>query len=220
MNTPTILIINLVILLVLGLIARTVKSDPIARGGINFSYSASDLIIMAVLGVLSSVINTYLRNIWYAANMANPIYGAMFQGTFMWAYILAYLLIRKSGVMFIVALLDAALEALFGNVAGFGTFGWGLTQGLAAEIVMWFCSYGQSGWFVICLAAAAASQFGTFWSFILFKESAGWSSLKDYLFVTPISLISGFIVSGLVGLGLAKMIENTGLLPRTRRGTQ
>jgi ABC-type thiamin/hydroxymethylpyrimidine transport system permease subunit len=211
MNIPTILIINLVILFVLGLIARTVKSDPTVRGGINVSYSTSDLVIMAVLGVLSSVINTYLRNLWYAANITNPIYGAIFQGAFIWAYILAYLLIRKSGVMLIVALLDAALEVLFGNVAGFGTFGWGLTQGLAAEIVMWFCNYGQFGWLVICLAAAAASQFGTFWSFILFNESAGRSSLKDYLLAAPVNMISGFLVSGLVGFGLARMIENTGL---------
>jgi len=61
MNTPTILIINLVILVVLGLIARTVKSDPTARGGFNFNYSTSDLVIMAVLGALAGVINTWMR---------------------------------------------------------------------------------------------------------------------------------------------------------------
>jgi energy-coupling factor transport system permease protein len=216
-NIPTMLIINLVILGVLGLIARMVRSDPAVQGGINFNYSISDLVIMAVLGVLSGVINTYLRNLWYAANIMNPIYGAIFQGVFIWAYILAYLLIRKSGVMLIVALLDTALEALLGNVAGLGTLGWGLTQGLAAEVVMWFCNYGQFGWLVVCLAAGAASQFGTFWSLILFQESDGWSSLRDYLVASLINMLSGFIVSGLVGFGLAKMIENSGLLRATRR---
>jgi ABC-type thiamin/hydroxymethylpyrimidine transport system permease subunit len=220
MNTPTILIINLVILTVLGLIARMVKPDPTARGGINFSYSTADLVIMAVLGILSGVINTYLRNLWYAANITNPIYGAILQGTFVWAYILAYLLIRKSGVMLIVAFLDTALEALLGNVAGLGALGWGLTQGLGVEVIIWFSNYRHFGWLVSCLAAAAASQFGTFWSFILFKESAGWGSLKDYLFAAPINMISGFMVSGLVGFSLAKIIQNTGLLGATHREAQ
>jgi len=213
MNTPTILIINIVILVVLGLIAKAVKSDPTGKGGFNFNYSTSDLVIMAVLGALSGTINTFLGNAWYAANITNPIYGAIFQGTFVWAYILGFILIRKSGSMLIIAVVDTAVEALLGNVAGLGTLGWGITQGLAAEVVMWFCNYGKFGWLVLCLAAAAASQVGTFWSFVLF----GWSSLQDYLIAAPINMIAGFIISGFVGIGLGKMIENTGLLRATRQ---
>jgi len=213
MNTPTILLINLGILAVIGLIARTVKSEPTGKGGFNFNYSTSDLVIMAVLGALSGTINQYLGNVWYAANIVNPIYGAIFQGTFVWAYILAYLLVRKSGSMLIVALVDTAVEALLGNQAGLSTLGWGLTQGLAAEIVMWFCNYGKFGWLVLCLAAAAASQVGTFWTFVLYQ----WSSLRDYLIAAPINLVAGFIISGLIGFGLGKMIENTNLLRATRR---
>jgi ABC-type thiamin/hydroxymethylpyrimidine transport system permease subunit len=41
--------------------------------------------------------------------------------------------------------------------------------------------------------------------------------LNDYLIAAPINLISGFIFSGLLGFGLGKMIENTGLLRATRR---
>lgn len=213
MNWPTILIINLVILVVLGLIARVVKSDPTGKGGFNFNYTTSDLVIMAVLGALSGSINTFLGNAWYAANITNPIAGAFFQGTFVWAYILGYLLIRKSGTMLIIAVVDTAAEALLGNQAGLTTLGWGVSQGLAAEVVMWFCNYGKFGWLVLCLAAAAASQFGTFWSFILY----GWTSLTDYLIAAPINMISGFIVSGLVGFGLGKTIESTGLIRATRR---
>jgi len=213
MSTPVILGINIVIVVVLGLIAKAVKSDPTGKGGFNFNYSTSDLVIMAVLGALSGTINQYLGNVWYAANIVNPIYGAIFQGTFVWAYILAFLLVRKSGAMLIVALVDTAVEALLGNQAGLSTLGWGLTQGLAAEIVMWFCNYGKFGWLALCLAAAGASQFGTVWSFILY----GWSSLQDYLKAAPINMVSGFVISGLIGFGLGKMIENTNLLRATRR---
>ncbi|MEP7133639.1 MAG: ECF transporter S component [Chloroflexota bacterium] len=213
MSTPVILGINLVILVVLGLVAKAIQSNPTGKGGFNFNYSTSDLVIMAVLGALAGVINTWMGNVWYAANTVSPIYGAALQGTFMWAYILAYFLVRKSGSMLIIGIIEAGVEALLGNQAGLSTLGWGITQGLGAEVVMWLCNYGKFGWLALGLAGAGASQFGTVWSFILY----GWSSLNDYLIAAPINLISGFIFSGLLGWGLGKMIENTGLLRATRR---
>ena len=213
MSTPVILGINLVILVVLGLVAKAVSSNPTGKGGFNFNYSTSDLVIMAVLGALAGVINTWMGNVWYAANTVSPIYGAALQGTFMWAYILAYFLVRKSGSMLIIGIIEAGVEALLGNQAGLSTLGWGITQGIGAEVVMWLCNYGKFGWLALGLAGAGASQFGTVWSFILY----GWSSLNDYLIAAPINLISGFIFSGLLGFGLGKMIENTGLLRATRR---
>jgi energy-coupling factor transport system substrate-specific component len=213
MSTPVILGINIVILVVLGLVAKAVSSNPTGKGGFNFNYSTSDLVIMAVLGALAGVINTWMGNVWYAANTVSPIYGAALQGTFMWAYILAYFLVRKSGSMLIIGVIEAGVEALLGNQAGLSTLGWGITQGIGAEVVMWLCNYGKFGWLALGLAGAGASQFGTLWSFILY----GWSSLTDYLIAAPINLISGFIFSGLLGWGLGKMIENTGLLRATRR---
>jgi energy-coupling factor transport system substrate-specific component len=215
MSTPVILGINLVILVVLGLVAKAVSSNPTGKGGFNFNYSTSDLVIMAVLGALAGVINTWMGNVWYAANTVSPIYGAALQGTFMWAYILAYFLVRKSGSMLIIGIIEAGVEALLGNQAGLSTLGWGVTQGIGAEVVMWLCNYGKFGWLALGLAGAGASQFGTLWSFILY----GWSSLNDYLIAAPINLVSGFIFSGLLGWGLGKTIENTGLLRATRHDT-
>lgn len=216
MSTPVILVINIVILVVLGLVVKTVKSDPTAKGGFNFNYTTSDLVIMAVLGALAGVINTWMGNVWYAANTVSPIYGAALQGTFMWAYILAYFLVRKSGSMLIIGIIEASVEALLGNQAGLSTLGWGITQGIGAEVVMAFCMYTKFGWLALGLAGAGASQFGTVWSFILY----GWSSLTDYLIAAPINLISGFIFSGLLGYFLGTMIAKTGLLRATRRGVE
>ena len=213
MNTPTILVINIVILVVLGLIIKAVKSDPTGKGGFNFNYTTSDLVIMAVLGALAGVVNTWMGNVWYAANTVSPIYGAALQGTFMWAYLLSYFLVRKSGSMLIIGIVEAGVEALLGNQAGLNTLGWGITQGIGAEVVMWFCSYSKFGWLAFGLAGAGASQFGTVWSFILY----GWSSLNDYLIAAPINLVSGFVFSGLLAFGLGKLIENTGLVRATRR---
>ncbi len=213
MSTPVILGINLAILVALGAIAKTVKSDPTTKGGFNFNYTTSDLVIMAVLGALAGVINTWMGNVWYAANTVSPIYGAALQGTFMWAYVLAYFLVRKSGTMLIIGLIEATVEALLGNQAGLSTLGWGISQGIGAEVVMAFCMYSKFGWLALGLAGAGASQFGTVWSFILY----GWTSLQDYLIAAPINMISGFVFSGLLGYYLGKMIEKTGLLRSTRR---
>jgi energy-coupling factor transport system substrate-specific component len=216
MSIPVILGINLVILVALGAVAKFVKSDPTTKGGFNFNYTTSDLVIMAVLGALAGVINTWMGNVWYAANTVSPIYGAALQGTFMWAYLLAYFLVRKSGSMLIIGLIEASVEALLGNQAGLSTLGWGISQGIGAEVVMAFCVYSKFGWLAFGLAGAGASQFGTVWSFILY----GWSSMQDYLIAAPINLISGFVFSGLLGYFLGKMIENTGLLRATRRNTE
>lgn len=216
MSTPVVLLINVVVLVVLGLILRAVRSEPTSKGGFNFSYTTSDLVIMAVLGALAGVINTWMGNIWFAANSVSPIYGAALQGTFMWAYLLSYFLVRKSGSMLIIGVIEAAVEALLGNQAGLSTLGWGITQGLGAEVVMWLANYSKFGWLAFGLAGAGASQFGTLWTFILY----GWSSLSDYLIALPINLISGFVFSGLLAFWLGKLIENTGLLRATRRQQQ
>jgi energy-coupling factor transport system substrate-specific component len=213
MSTPVILLINVVVLVVLGLALRALPSEPNAKGGFNFNYTTSDLVIMAVLGALAGVINTWMGNVWFAANSVSPIYGAALQGTFMWAYLLAFYLVRKSGSMLIIGVIEAAVEALLGNQAGLSTLGWGITQGIGAEVVMAFANYSKLGWLAFGLAGAGASQFGTLWSYILY----GWSSLADYLIAVPINLISGFVFSGLLGYWLGKLIENTGLLRATRR---
>jgi ABC-type thiamin/hydroxymethylpyrimidine transport system permease subunit len=216
MNLPIVLVYNLLIVLVLGLLARFVKigqADAI-KGGWNFGYTTSDIIIIAVVAAISGVINTGISQIWNALNTAGPLYGAILQGAFMWNYLLVFFLVRKPGSMLLVALLEVAMETLLGNPAGFGAFGWGLTQGLAAEAVMALVNYGVIGWWAFGLVGAAASQFGTVWTFQLY----GWTyDQVTYWLAAGIDLVSGFIFSGVFGLWLAKMIERTGLLRATRK---
>jgi energy-coupling factor transport system substrate-specific component len=221
MDLTLMIVVNILIVLVLGLLARFVKigEQDTQAGGWNFNFSTSDLIILAVIGAIAGVINTGTGILWAAANTAGgPLAGAALQGAFMWAYLLAYYLVRKPGSMLLVALVETAMEALLGNPSGFATLGWGLTQGIAAEAVMAFVNYSQFGWWAFALAGAASSQFGTVWTAYLF----GWDStpavVQQYWMAAPINLISGALLSGLLGLWLGKMIERTNLLRTTRRG--
>ena len=219
MTLTTMILANVVIIVVLGLVAKFVRlgSSETTQGGWNFNYSTSDLIILAVIGAIAGVINTGTGIVWAAANSAGgPLAGAALQGAFMWAYLLAYFLVRKPGSMLIVGLVETAMEALLGNPSGFATMGWGLTQGIGAEVVMAFVNYANFGWWAFALAGAAASQFGTVWTAWLF----GWDSTAEivaqYWQATPINLISGAIFSGLLGWWLGKMVQRTNLVRATR----
>ncbi len=208
------LVINLVIVAVLGLVARFVKvqkSD--GTGGWNFQYTTRDLLLIAVIGVISGVVNTGTGIVWNAVNAAGgPLAGAALQGAFMWAYLLAFFLIRKPGSMLAVGLIETAIEGFLGNPSGLATLGWGLTQGLGAEIVMALANYQDFDWLAFGLAGAAASQFGTVWTAYLFGWDASPAVVQQYWMAAPINMISGFVLSGLLGWWLGKLIARTGLV--------
>lgn len=218
MTLPVMLIINVLIVVILGVIARFVKpGKQESAEGWNFGFTNRDLILMAVIAAISGVVNTGTGILWNAANAAGgPLAGAALQGAFMWSYILTFFLVRKPGAMLIVAVLDTAVEALLGNPSGIATIGWGVTQGLAAEVVLAICNYRFFNWLSLGLAGAAASQFGTVWTAYLFGWDTTPEVVSQYWIATPINLVSGFILSGLLGLALGKMIARTGLVRATR----
>jgi energy-coupling factor transport system substrate-specific component len=181
------------------------------RGGWNFKYTTRDIVIIAVIAAIAGVVNTGVGNIWYLTNSSlGPLGGALLQGAFMWAYILVMWLVRRPGAALFLGLIETAVELLLGNAAGIGTLGWGLFQGLGVEIVMAICGYRKFGLLPALMAGAAASQFGTVWTAILF----GWdpSTAKDVWMAMPINLVSGLVISGLLGYYLAQALAKTGLI--------
>ncbi len=86
----------------------------------------------------------------------------------------------------------------------------GISQGLAIEGVMAISGYRKYGLLAALLAGAASSQFGTIWTAILY----GWdpSTAKDVWLAAPINLVSGLILSGLLGYLLATALARTGLI--------
>jgi energy-coupling factor transport system substrate-specific component len=128
----------------------------------------------------------------------------------MWAYILAMWLVRKPGVALIVGIIEASTEILLGNAAGIGTLGWGITQGLAIEVVMALSNYQKFDMLTAILAGAAASQFGTLWTAMFYGWDPAYS--KDVWMAVPINLISGAVLSGLLGYLLSRAISKTGLI--------
>jgi len=181
------------------------------KGGWDFHYSSRDIVILVVVAALSGIVNTGLSQVWTLANSAlGPLGGALIQGTFMWSYVLAMWLVRKPGSALAIGLIGTMIQVVSGNPAGIASTGWGVTQGLAIEAVMAFCNYKRYSLVVAVLAAAASSQFGTVWTAVLF----GWdpATSSDVWLAVPVNLLSGAIVSGLVGYWLAQAVRRTGLV--------
>lgn len=185
------------------------------RGGWDLKYTTRDIVIIAVIAAIAGVINAGIGNVWYLANSSlGPMGGALLQGSFMWAYVLVMWLVRRPGAALILGIIETAVELLLGNAAGIGTLGWGLFQGLGIEVVMAISGYTKYGLLAAICAGAGASQFGTVWTAILF----GWdpATAKDVWMAIPINLISGAILSGVLGFYLAKALAKTGLIRSAR----
>ncbi len=207
-------IFNVAVLVITGLVARfTDKNITEKKKG---GYTTQNLVIVAVLAAIAGVINTGVGNLWYLVNTSlGPLGGALIQGMFMWAYILAVFIVRKPGIALIFGLIEAGTEVLLGNAAGIGTLGWGISQGLAIEAVLLLCTYSRFGFITAVMAGMAASQFGTLWTSIFYGWDPSYS--KDVWMAIPINLISGAVFSGALGYFLAVKIAKTGLVRSSKK---
>jgi len=208
-------IVNVCIVAVLGLVCRIFgkqsSSQVVGAKAPKTGYSTRNIVIIAIIAAIAGVVNTGVGNVWYLLNTSlGPLGGDLLQGAFMWAYVLAAYLVRKPGAALLVGVIESSVEILLGNAAGIGTLGWGLSQGIGIEAVILICGYKKYGMLTALLAGAAASQFGTLWSAILY----GWdpATAKSVWLAMPINLASGVLISGLLGYFLYKAIVRTKLI--------
>jgi len=207
-------IFNVVVVVTLGLIARFTDKNVIDKD--KTGYSTQNLVIVAVLAAIAGVINTGVGNLWYLANTSlGPLGGALIQGMFMWAYILAVFIVRKPGIALIFGVIEASTEVLLGNAAGIGTLGWGISQGLAIEAVLLCVGYSRFGLITALMAGMASSQLGTLWSSIFYGWDPAYS--KDVWLAVPVNIVSGAIFSGGLGYYLATKLAKTGLIRSSRK---
>ena len=196
-----------------------------SSGGWNFNYTTRDIVIIAVIAAIAGVINTGVGNIWYLANTSlGPMGGALLQGSFMWAYILVMWLVRKPGAAIFLGLIETAVEVLLGNASGIGTLGWGLTQGLGVEIVMAISQYKNYSIWAAMAAGAAASQFGTTWTAVLFgwdpataKRSLDGHPDQPDLWTGSQRAVGFYLAKGLAKRAYPLRLRTPGLMARCKR---
>jgi energy-coupling factor transport system substrate-specific component len=219
MNFLLVLIVNLIIVVVAGLLARVVPGQQIRSkdAPLPWGWSVRDIVLVAVLAAIVGVIQTGESFIFQTSlALGGAIGSAIFQGAFGWGYVISFMLIRKPGAMLVFAILETSVEALTGNPAGIYTVGWGVTQGLAAEAVMAFVRWGKIGPWVFFLSSAVNAQFGTVWSWYLY----GWEdTMMAYWISIPLTLIARGILSGLIGYYIGLALSKSGLVRAAREGS-
>jgi energy-coupling factor transport system substrate-specific component len=216
MNGLLVLVVNLLIILVAGAVARVVPGVKIREAGEKtpWGWTTRDIVLVAVLAAIVGLIQTGESYIFQTSlALGGAIGSAIFQGAFGWGYVIAFLLIRKPGAMLVFAVLETSVEALTGNPAGIYTIGWGVTQGLAAEAVMAFVRWNKISPWVFVLSSGVNAQFGTVWSWYLY----GWSdTMTAYWISIPLTLIAGGILSGLIGYYIGMALSKSGLVRAAR----
>jgi energy-coupling factor transport system substrate-specific component len=210
-----VILVNVVILAVAALIARSLPATELEGGGWNFTYTTRDLILIAVMSAIGGVAYTGLSFPWQAAQAAGgPLASAALAGVFAWNYVIVYALVRKPGAALVTGILSTIVQALLGNAAGLYTLGWGVLLGLSYEVVFGATGYRKLSLPICMVAAGAACQFQTIWSWVLY----GWAgAVEQYWISIPITIISGAILSGAVGYGIAVLVGRSGLV-RSARG--
>ena len=173
-------------------------------------WTVRDIVFMAIIAAVVGVVNIGLGTVYVSVEAAlGPLGAALMNGTYTWGFLLAYYFIRKPGCMLIVGVLEATLGALLGAPSGIYTLGWGVTEGLGAEIVMAMAGPNKIKPAVFALAGAASVQLPQVWTWYLF----GWHDTMTMFWISlPITMVSGAIFSGLLGYWLARIVHRTGMI--------
>ncbi len=182
----------------------------------NFNYTTRDVILLAALGVVAGVINIGLNQLWNPTSAGGwPLTDALWQGLYAWAYLLAYYLVRKPGCLLVIGVLETAVQVLLGSAQGAQTIGWGLAQGLGAELILALSGYRGGHVIFFLIAGALAAQLRTVWTLYAFENNGSTEAMRQYWQAVPFNLLSGAAFSGLVGYLVGLGVTRTGLIQPT-----
>jgi energy-coupling factor transport system substrate-specific component len=138
---------------------------------------------------------------------------ALLQGVFAWAYLVGFYLVRKPGSLLIVGVIEASVQVLMGSTHGTDALGWGLAQGLAAEVIMALALYRSLNPLLFLVAGAAAALLRSLWTAYIWQGWATPDLVQQYQSALPFIALAGVVVSGLVGFLGGASLARLGILP-------
>lgn len=187
----------------------------------NLSWRVIDIVTAAVLSVATGLIFLFWNQAGYAGvqylNAIVPGVGGMLYGIWYLGGVLGGLVIRKPGATLFVETLAAVVSMALGSQWGIETVYAGLAQGLGAELVFLIVAYRRYSLIIAILSGIFASVGGMILSYAL----SGHAKTVSYLIIEfSASLISGAILSGLLGWVLVRSLAQTGALDRFAAGRE
>lgn len=187
----------------------------------NLSWRVIDIVTAAVLSVAAGLIFLFWNQVGYAGvqylNAIVPGIGGILYGIWYLGGVLGGLIIRKPGAALFVETLAAVVSMALGSQWGVETVYAGLAQGLGAELVFLVVAYRRYSLLVAALSGIFASAGGSILSYTL----SGWQKNFSYLVIEySAALVSGAILSGVLGWILVGSLAQTGALDRFAAGRE
>ena len=183
------------------------------------SWRIVDIVVTAVIGVAAGVVffgwNLVYSPLTAPLEAALPGLQALVYGVWLFAGVLAGLIVRKPGAAVLAEVIAASVSAMLGASWGFWTIEAGIVQGLGAELILAIFLYRRFGPVVALLAGAAAGAAMGINDLIVWYAGAG-AAFATIYFVCAV--ISGAVIAGLGSWALARALAKTGVLARFASG--
>jgi energy-coupling factor transport system permease protein len=198
--------------------SSTVESPR--RTPFNARWRVVDIVIASVIAVASGFIFWGWNQTSTARDAVDallPGFQGLFNGGWLFAGVLAALIIRKPGAALYAETVAATISALLGAQWGPLTIESGIVQGLAAELV--FLAFLYSNWriYVAILAGAAAGLACAVNDLILWYAGAASEFATIYIIS---STISGAVIAGVLPWLLVRALAATGALDAFASGRE
>ncbi len=180
----------------------------------NYRWRVVDIIVMAVLAVLTGAIfaGWNIGGVAWMTVMESltPGLGGLALGGWLIGGVLGGLIIGKPGAALLVELLAAFTEVIFGAQWGWAAVTAGLAQGLAAELIFLATGY-RKFTLPVALLAGAAAGFAN-WVLGLITSGNLAKGLEYNAIYVSSAVVSGIVIAGLVGWLFARGLASTGAL--------
>ncbi len=186
----------------------------------SLQWRVVDIVVTAVIGVAAGVVfigwNIAHEAVTAPAQALLPGLQGLFHGVWLFAGVLAGIVVRKPGAAVVAEVVAAFVSAPIGSW-GFLTLESGLVQGLGAELVLLIFLYRRWGLPVAMLAGTGAGLAMAVNDLLLWYVAMD-APFKIVYFVS--CLISGAVIAGLGSWALARGLAATGVLSRFASGRE
>lgn len=196
------------------------SASTAVRAG-RYRWRVVDIVVASVIGVAAGVVFWVWGQAWTPLSTALaflPGLEGLLAGGWLFAGVLAGLVIRKPGAALYAEVVAAVVSMALGTQWGFTTLIWGVVQGIGAELGFALFAYANYRLFVALVSGALAGLAvaildTTFSSVAAFDIGAR----TIYFFA---AIVSGIVIAGLVSWLIARALAATGALDRFASGRE
>jgi len=177
----------------------------------DHKWSLKEIIVMSALGVAFGPLYMAWIQVWaVATGLLGPIGLDIVFGFWFIVSIICAHIFRKPGAALISEWIAAVVQIPLGSPSGAWLILTGFVQGLGAEIPFWLTKYKKFNTGVLMLSGVGAALASFIYNWFRF----GYSGLSPILIITMlvIRMVSGAVLAGVLGKGIAEGLAATGVL--------